>query len=53
MGQRVPSIPTAVDGDVPVHGTAAASLVSSLVICTTELGAGNEVFVKLIKTTEA
>lgn len=53
MGQRMPSVPAAAGGRVPRPSVAAVSLGSSLVICTAELGAGKEVFVKLIKTTEA
>lgn len=53
MGQRMPSVPAAAGGRVPSPSMAAVSLGSSLVICTAELGAGKEVFVKLIKTTEA
>lgn len=53
MGQRMPSVPAAAGGRVPRPSVAAVSFSSSLVICTAELGAGKEVFVKLIKTTEA
>lgn len=53
MGQRMPSVPAAAGGRVPSPSMAAVLLSSSLVICTAELGAGKEVFVKLIKTTEA